>query len=57
MLMDIGTLIDLSAWVEGMEIENNLTIILIKTAQIITIAVPPALPTCMQIGVSIALAR
>lgn len=31
--------------------------IIVKASEIVTVTVPPALPTCMQIGVSVALAR
>ena len=31
--------------------------IIIKASEIVTVTVPPALPTCMQIGISVALSR
>jgi len=52
----LGTLIDLVPWLQS-DRPDMLTKILIKTSQIITITVPPALPTCMQIGISVALSR
>ena len=44
------------AWINSNN-EISITEFLIKGGQIITISVPPALPTCMQIGVAVALAR
>lgn len=31
--------------------------IIIKASEIVTVAVPPALPTCLQVGISITLSR
>jgi cation-transporting ATPase 13A3/4/5 len=59
----VGTCIDLVPWLEayfgysGEKINDIWWVITIKASQIITITVPPALPTCMQIGISVALSR
>jgi len=56
----IGSLIDLHSWIEAAErgdIDNFYYRLFVKSSQIITITVPPALPTCMQIGISVALSR
>ncbi len=37
--------------------KNMLSLIIVKGSQILTVAIPPALPTCIQIGISVALSR
>jgi len=53
-----GFFIDLPSWLqadkEGVDMGS---IIIIKASEIITVTVPPALPTCMQIGISVALSK
>ena len=55
-VMFIGFFIDLSSWLHS-NVEGLGEIIGIKASEIITITVPPALPTCCQVGIAIALAR
>lgn len=56
-----GFLIDLPAWLHAFKDNKNksdlIKLIIIKASEIITVTVPPALPTCMQIGVSVALSK
>jgi len=57
-----GFLIDLPSFINAMhddtyDASDLARTMIIKASEIVTVTVPPALPTCMQIGVSIALAR
>jgi len=51
-----GFIYDLPSWIRSGE-EDIVTMIIIKASEIVTVTVPPALPTCMQIGISVALSR
>lgn len=58
----IGNGIDLYSWIPKLnnpEYDGEVDVyeMLLKAAQIITVTVPPALPTCMQVGISVALQR
>ena len=58
MLKLLGFIIDLPSWITSGE--DTMTIIdniLIKGSELVTVTVPPALPTCLQIGISIAISR
>ena len=52
---------DLPGWLNYSPQESDdssqLEIILVKAGELITVTVPPALPTCIQIGIAVALAR
>lgn len=52
----VGFFIDLPSWIKNND-SGLLRIIIIKASEIVTVTVPPALPTCMQIGISVALSR
>jgi len=52
----IGFIYDLPSWINSGE-DDVITMIIIKASEIVTVTVPPALPTCMQIGISVALSR
>ncbi len=53
-----GFLIDLPSFLNAAEDDPEMMeLIFIKACEIVTVTVPPALPTCMQIGISVALTR
>lgn len=55
----VGFFLDLPTFINAASKFGSgmLRTIIIKASEIVTITVPPALPTCMQVGVSVALAR
>lgn len=55
-----GFLIDLPKFLELYKDDHDpetLKMLIIKASEIVTVTVPPALPTCLHVGVSIALGR
>jgi len=53
-----GFLIDLPKFLEAAKGDSSLVrMIIIKASQIVTVTIPPALPTCINIGISVALRR
>jgi len=55
-----GFLIDLPKFLElykGDHDPETLKMLIIKASEIVTVTVPPALPTCLHVGISIALGR
>jgi len=55
-IKSLGFIYDLPSWINSGQ-EDIAFMIIIKASEIITVTVPPALPTCMQIGISVALSR
>lgn len=55
----LGFFIDLPTFIRGANTFGSAIIqdIIIKVFEMVTITVPPALPICMQIGISVALSR
>jgi len=56
----LGFLIDLPSFIEAVKNDPDgemINLMIIKACEIVTVTVPPALPTCMQIGISVALTR
>ena len=56
----LGFLIDLPSFIDAAKNDPEgemINLMIIKACEIVTVTVPPALPTCMQIGISVALTR
>mmetsp|Transcript_15332 Transcript_15332/g.13061 ORF Transcript_15332/g.13061 Transcript_15332/m.13061 type:complete len:81 (+) Transcript_15332:1065-1307(+) len=52
----LGLIVDIAFWVH-FDTKGLMFKLVIKSLEIITICIPPTLPVCLQIGVSIAIER